>query len=333
MPDSSSSARLSALDAATALLNDRPGTPPGIFDEDWWLDAAAPGAWDRVKVVWDGELVGQMAFHLQRRWGMTYLKMPHLTRTMSPRLFTPPGKAVTREINNLTIVGELLRLLPKHDRFERALNPGCPSVPGFVHANLAVTHMFTFRSRPGEGPDEMLHMAHGEARRAINKAQRDCTAERSMDLDRFIRLHRQAYGNETLVDYPVLQRLFEAAAARTQAEIIFVQVNGKTDTAAMIVVWDRTAAYTWLLARDPNQNYVGATSLLTFEAMKTAHRLGRVLDLDGYVSPKVGAFLMKFGLAPVARPYVNQSSRRWQALRAVTTLVKPNWPDRHFRVP
>ena len=333
MPDSST-ARPSALSAPAVPLNkEKAGTPATLFDEDWWLDAAAPGAWDRVSVVWDGELVGQMAFHVQKRLGMTYLKMPHLTRTMSPRLFAPPGKAVTKEINNQAIIGELLRKLPRHDRFERALNPGCPSVPGFVHANLAVTHMFTFRSKAGEGPDEMLQLAHGEARRAINKSQRDCTAERSMDLDRFIRLHRQAYGKETLVDYDVLRRLFEAASSHAQAEIVFVKLNGQTDTAAMIVVWDKTTAYTWLLARDPNQNYVGATSLLTFEAMRTAHRLGRVLDLDGYVSPKVGAFLMKFGLAPVARPYVNHSSRMWQAYRAVTTLVKPKRPDRHFRVP
>jgi hypothetical protein len=72
--------------------------------------------------------------------------------------------------------------------------------------------------------------------------------------------------------------------------------------------------------------------LLTFEAMRTAQRLGRILDLDGYVSPSVGEFLTKFGLSPVVRPYVNDSSRLWQAMRAATTFVKPKRPDRHFRV-
>lgn len=304
-----------------------------IFDEDWWLDAAAPGAWDRARVLWDGELVGEMAFHVRRRWGLTYIRMPHLTRTMSPRLLAPPGKAVTRDINNQTIVGELLRKMPRHDRFERALDPGCPSVQGFVHAHLAVTHMFTFRSAPGDGPEQMLKLAHGEARRAINKAQRDCSVERGMDLDRFIKLHHQSYGEETLVEYATLRRLFDAAAAKQQVEIVFLRLNGGADTAAMILIWDKTVCYTWLLARDAKQNYVGATSLLTFEAMRTAHRLGCILDLDGYVSPKVGAFLMKFGLPPVARPYVNSSSPLWKGMRAVTTLLNPKRPDRHFRVP
>lgn len=303
-----------------------------IFEQDWWLDAAAPGAWDRVKVAWDGETVGEMPFHVQRRWGLTYIKMPHLTRTMSPRLTPPPAKPATRRIHNQEIVGSLLAQLPRYDRFERALSPGCPSAPGFVHANMAVTHMFTFRSKPGDGAEGMLQAAHQEARRAITKAQRECSVERSMDLDRFVALHRQAWGAQSLVDYATLARLFEAASSRGQAEIVIARLGGEKDTAAMIVVWDSQAAYTWLIARDAVQNYVGASSLLTFEAMRTAQRLGRILDLDGYIRPEVGVFLMKFGLQPVVRPHVNGSSRTWQVLRAATTLIKPARPDRHFRV-
>jgi hypothetical protein len=309
----------------------RPATT--IFDEDWWLDAAAPGAWDRVKVSWDGEAVGDMAFHVQRRRGLTYLKMPHLTRSMSPRLFPPPSKPVTRELHCQAIVGELLAKLPRYDRFERALVPGCSSIAGFVHANMAVTHMFTFRSKPGDSAESMLQAAHQEARRAITKAQRDCSTERTMDLDRFITLHRQAYGEESQVNYTTLRRLFEGAASRGQAEIVFARLNDERDTAATIHIWDQHTVYSWLLARDKVQNYVGASSLLAFEGMKTAQRLGRIFDLDGYVRPEVGAFMMKFGLAPVVRPHVNGSSRLWQAFRAVTTLIRPNRPDRHFRVP
>lgn len=303
-----------------------------IFDEDWWLDAAAPGAWDRVQVQWDGVTVGEMAFHSRRRWGLTYITMPHLTRTMSPRLYPPPAKPAAREMMNHALVGELMAKLPRHDRFERSLDPGCASTQGFVHANMAVTHMYTFRSAPGDGPAVLLREMHQEARRAINKAQRECSITRSVDIDRFIRLHRNAYGAESLVDYPTLERLFAAASSRGQAEIVFATLNAGGDSAAMIVLWDHATVYTWLLARDRAQNHVGVTSLLTFEAMNTAHRLGRIIDLDGYVTPAVGTFLAKFGLRAVVRPYVNGSSRIWQALRCVTGLVKPARPDRHFRV-
>lgn len=315
-----------------ASLRHAAGRQSAIFDEDWWLDASAPGAWDRVRVEWNGAPVGDMAFHVKRRWGLTYLTMPHLTRTMSPRLNPPPAKATTREMLNQAIVAELMQKLPRYDRFERNLAPGCASVQGFVHADLAVTHMFTFRSKAGDTPDVILQRMHQEARRAINKAARECTIERSMDLDRFIRLHRRSYGSDTLVDYKVLERIFAASAARGQIEILCARTNGASDSAAMILIWDAETLYTWLLARDEVQNHVGASSLLTYEAIKTAHRLGRALDLDGYIKPAVGVFMAKFGLQPVVRPYVNGSSRVWQALRCVTGIARPARPDRHYRV-
>lgn len=306
--------------------------PTAIFEEDWWLDAAAPGAWDRVSVEWDGRVVGDMAFHVRKRWGLRYMTPPHLTRTMSPRLYPTSSKAATRADHCQIIVKQLMEKLPRYDRFERALRPGCPSTQGFVHANLAVAHLFTFRSQSGESADSILAEGDAETRRVITKARRECEAERSLDFDRFTRLHQQSYGEGTTVDYKIAARMFEAAASRGQTEIAFVQLGG-ADTAAVILVWDADSVYAWLHARSSVRKYAGASRLAFYEAMRTAERLGLKLDLDGYVKPSVGAFLMKFGLQPVVRPYVNDSSMLWQVSRAGTSLFFPRRPDRHFRVP
>jgi hypothetical protein len=304
-----------------------------IFEEDWWLDAVAPGAWDRVSVDWDGRVVGDMTFHLTRKWGLRYMCLPHLTRTMSPRLYPTSSKAATRAEHCQIIVAELLKKLPRYDRFERALRPDCPSTQGFVHANLAVAHLFTFRSQRGEGADAMLSQADAETRRVITKARRDCEVERSLDFDRFVRLHHQSYGADTAVNYTTAARMFEAAASRGRAEIAFVRHGGETDTSAVVLVWDKDSVYAWLHARSVVNRYQGASRLAFYEGMRTAERLGLALDLDGYVRPSVGTFLTKFGLQPVVRPFVNDSSNIWQASRAATSVFFPRRYDRHFRVP
>jgi hypothetical protein len=304
-----------------------------LFEEDWWLDAVAPGAWDRVSVEWDGRVVGDMAFHLTRRWGLRYMCMPHLTRIMSPRLYPTSSKAATRAEHCHIIVKQLLDKLPRYDRFERALRPACPSIQGFVHANLAVAHLFTFRSRPGESAEHILSQADAETRRLITKARRECEVERSLDFDRFIRLHHQSYGEGTAVDYTIAGRMYEAASLRGQAEIAFVRRGGEMDTSAVVLVWDSDTVYAWLHARSFIAKYPGASPLAFYEAMRTAERLGLALDLDGYVRPSVGAFLTKFGLQPVVRPFVNDSSNLWQASRAATSLLFPRRYDRHYRVP
>jgi hypothetical protein len=305
------------------------GARPAIFEEDWWLDASAPGAWDRVEVMRNGVTLGEMTFHVQRRWGLTFIKMPHLTRTMSPRLMIPSREDAVFNVDAQAVVGDLVGKLPRHDRFERALRPGCPSVQGFVHAGMAVTHLFTFRSHPGDNPEAMLQRADRETRRIVTKAARECGVERSTDIDRFIRVHRLAWGDASLAHYPTVERIYAAAAARGRAEILFITARG-ADAAAAILVWDSDVAYTWLLAR--NREHTGASSLLFFEGMRTAHRLGRILDFDGYIRPEVGKFLMGFGLQPTVRPYVNGASPLWACCRAATSLVSPARGDRHYRV-
>jgi hypothetical protein len=308
-------------------------SPTSIFEEDWWLDAVVPGAWDRVSVEWDGRVVGDMAFRVERRWGLRYMCMPHLTRTMSPRLYPTSSKAATRAEHCQIIVKQLLEKLPRYDRFERALRPGCPSTQGFVHANLAVAHLFTFRSQPGQSADDMLTQADAETRRVITKAKRECAVERSLDFDRFIRLHHQSYGEGTAVDYKIAARMYEAAASRGRAEIAFVRRGDQEDTSAIVLVWDADTVYAWLHARSFASKYPGASRLAFYEGMRTAERLGLALDLDGYVRASVGTFLTKFGLQPVVRPFVNDSSAIWQISRAGTSLFFPRRYDRHFRVP
>lgn len=302
-----------------------------IFDEDWWLDAAAPGAWDRARVEWDGQVVGDMAYAVRRRRLFTYIAMPHLTRTMSPRLAPPPDKPARQRVHNLVIMDQLLRQLPKHDRFERALDVGCPSVQGFIHAGFPVTHGVTLRTPAGVSPQEMLSSAHRKTRQAIVRGGRECSVQHSGDLDRFIRCHRRAYGRETSVDYAALARIFEAARSRRAADIIFLEAAGD-DVAALILVWDSRMAYTWVIARDEQRNLTGGFNLLMYEAALAAWRLDRILDVDGYARPAVGAFLTKFGFEVETRPFVNGSSSLWRCYHLARTLIKRDRYDRAFRV-
>ena len=322
------------MEPAPASVTSIPGQAHGraVFDEDWWLDAAAPGAWDRAEVRWDGVLVGEMAFHLRRRRLFRYITMPHLTRTQSPRLMPPRDKPALQRGHNLSIVRDLMSKLPPHDRFERALDVRCASLQGFVHEGLTATHLFTLRSRTGMTPEQMLSQAQDKTRRTIRRAQRECVIEHSSDLNRFIKLHRMSYGCDSAVDYDVLSRLFAAAHGRGQAEIIFTRYLDAADTAAMVIVWDATTVYSWVIARDPKQNYSGANSLLIHDAMCTANRLNRVLDLDSYVRPEVGAFLMKFGLDVEVRPFINGANHLWRGYHATRSFLRPNRYDRTFRV-
>ncbi|MDZ4760422.1 MAG: GNAT family N-acetyltransferase [Alphaproteobacteria bacterium] len=303
-----------------------------IFGEDWWLDAAAPGDVEHVAVVRDGVTQGVLHFHRRRRFGLTYLTMPPLTRTMSPFLAPLGDRPVSRALNALSVVGELMDKLPPHDRFETTLDPGCPSLQGFVHNGCAVTHTFTYRGKTGLTPEALLEDAHRKTRNVIAKARRNYEATWSGDIERFIRLHALEFGAVNQIDYATLGRIFSAARDRGRADIVFIAAEGLKDVAAAILVWDATHAYYWLTARDPASGANDANSLAIIESVGHARAGGRAFDLDGYATPATSVFLMKFGLTPVVRPFVNRSNGRWKMLNALSRMRGGDRVDLHSRV-
>lgn len=274
-----------------------------------------------------------MAFHVRRSGAFTYMTMPPLTRTMSPLIAPPDSRGASHFIQKQAIVRELLDKLPKHDRFERSLEIGCPSVQGFAHAGLAITHFFTLRSATGDDVSALLRRARPKTRRMVQRAQRECEVERNVDIERFIALHRIFHASKNYIDHLVLKRIFEAAASRGQAEIVFVREGG-VDAAALILVRDCQATYCWMAARNRDVGDGSANRLAFVEALRCAHMHGTVLDVDGYARPEVGLMLMKLGFEPVHRPCVNGSSRLWMCYWTLRTLTRPHHRStRHYIVP
>jgi hypothetical protein len=252
---------------------------------------------------------------------------------MSPLLAPPDSRGASHFIQQQAIVRELLDKLPRHDRFERTLEIACPSVQGFAHAGLAVTHHFTLRSAPGEDATALLRRARPKTRRMVNRAQRECEVERNVDIERFIALHQSFHASRNYIDYVVLQRIFEAAASRGQAEIVFIREGG-VDAAALVLVRDSQATYCWMGARNRDVGDGSANRLVFVEALRSAHMHRTVLDVDGYARPEVGLMLMKLGFEPIHRPCVNGSSPLWLCYWTLRTLARRHHRStRHYIVP
>ena len=64
-----------------------------LFQQPWWLDAVAPGAWDAAIVTKDGEIVGRLPYVRMRRFGLTILGQPLLTQFLGPWIKPGTGKS------------------------------------------------------------------------------------------------------------------------------------------------------------------------------------------------------------------------------------------------
>lgn len=297
-----------------------------IFQNDWWLDAAAPGYWHRVETHWDNVCVGSMAFALRRRSGLRFIELPPFTRTLSPIIVPPESHPTHRLTNRVKILDSLMQSLPAHERFELCLEAGCETALPFVMLNYAVAHTYTFQTAEVTNLRSRMHQ---KTRNVVNKAARDFEVVNG-DLDRFFALQRAHRGRIDVGAHHTVRRLYDAANSRNQASILISKNQRGEDCAASILVWDNAALFYWLSARHPVLSTNGANSLLIVRSVEKAAELGVMFDMDGFVTKTSGSFLAKFGMTPVVRPFVNNSSRVWTLMHLISSWGRAR-DDRHYR--
>ncbi len=61
-----------------------PRTSYCIFQEPWWLDAVAAGAWQSLEVTREARVVARMPIVPRRTCGFTIIRQPPLTPTLGP---------------------------------------------------------------------------------------------------------------------------------------------------------------------------------------------------------------------------------------------------------
>ena len=76
-----------------------------LFQQPWWLEAVAPGAWDAALVVRDGQTVGRLPFVRKQRFGLTILSRPPLTPFLGPWIDAGTGNGQARVARQHAICG------------------------------------------------------------------------------------------------------------------------------------------------------------------------------------------------------------------------------------
>lgn len=304
-----------------------------IFDEHWWFDAACPGAWDIREIRRDNQVLASLSFHTFKKYGMRYIQMPHLTRTLQPVLNPPGQKPVSRLQHQVSLLGELYKALPRHDRFELCLPPESDLAFPFVQSGFQAKQTYTFRAAPHPTNDPLASMEQ-KTRNVIKTAAKRFYVEEHSDLDRFerlSRLERASRGERDRFDYPAIARILEAATNRNRAMILSAMNERGQETASAILVWDDRIVYYWLSVRNAQLSGNGANSLLLWHAAEFARRRGKIFDLDGFLTPQNGLFLAKFGFKPVVRTFVTRSTPIWDGLFGVKSALMAGRAELRYR--
>lgn len=287
--------------------------PRCVFVEDWWLDAAAAGAWGAVSVECDGHRQGWLPFGTARSMGFSRCGVPPLTRLLFPVLDVSAPKGETLQRTRFQVETDLIDRLPPAASYEFILPPHHGNALAWqaMGFDARVQHTFVFDA--GEPAGVLWGRLRNKTRNVIRRAT-DALECRTLTVDEFSREYAanlgQAVDREHLA---AVRRIVEAATARGQGHAMGATDRGGRVHAAVVFAWDATDYYYYLSTRDKEHAALGAVSLLVWRGIEEAMARGLRFDFDGVSSRSRLRFLQSFGGRLASRIVVTRGSAAYEA--------------------
>jgi hypothetical protein len=115
-----------------------------MFQQPWWLDAVAPGAWSAVEIRRGGKLKAWLPYMIDRRMGLTLLRQPLLTPSLGPWISPSEGKHATQLSHQKELYTELIEQLPAHDYFSQTFHYSVENWLPFYWKGFQQTTYYTY---------------------------------------------------------------------------------------------------------------------------------------------------------------------------------------------
>ncbi len=273
-----------------------------LFQQAWWLDAAATGAWDAIEVRRDGAVIGRLPFMRKRRLGLTILTQPPLTPYLGPWVAPGTGKYSACLAHEHAVLRELGAALPAHDIFVQNCHPSLTNCLALHWCGFAQATGYTYRFDDLANLEQIWADLAAKVRTEIRKAERQVEVQSCDDIEVLLRLNRMTFARQGLAPpYPdELVRRIDAACAARGVRQMFVAVGADgLPHAVDYVVWDEACTYGLISGSDPELRKSGASYLLRWQAIKFASQVSRSFDCSGSMLEQIEPGIRALGARQV----------------------------------
>jgi hypothetical protein len=277
------------------------GTIPAVnslFEQPWWLDIVAPGAWGAAEIRKGDQVVARLPYARRRRLGLMTIVQPLFTQTLGPWIAPTEGKPSRRADNERALLGQLIEQLPPFDIFRQCCATTLTNWLPFYWAGFEATVRYTYRIEDLTDLDVVQRGFQEHVRRGIRKASKVVEIDHDYPLEKLLEMDIKTYARQGMKlphSHEMFRRLDAECAARGARRIFgAVDAEGRTH-AALYVVWDDRTFYALVNARDPEFQAFGANTLLYWEAIRLASEVSQVFDFEGSMVKQVEHFVRAFG--------------------------------------
>ena len=272
-----------------------------IFSQYWWLDAVCgPENWDVAVIEKGGLITAALPYMQTNKYGLRFISMPPLTKSMGPWLGAIDGKTAAQYAHQKEVFTQLIQALPRFDYFCQNFHPTITNWLPFFWQGFEQTTWYTYVLDDLGDLPTIFNGFQGNIRREIKKAEHRYKLQIrwDIDIDQFWDLYKMTYRRQKMQvphSREVIPRIETACAARNARKIIGAQDAEGQLHAAIYVIWDHHSAYYLMGGSDSDLRNSGANSFCMWEAIKFASKVTQKFDFEGSMIEPVERFFRGFG--------------------------------------
>jgi hypothetical protein len=288
-----------------------------VFAESWWLDAAAPGRWEEVRVS-SGSSSARLVYVRRRHpTGLTYVGAPPLSPRLGPLVDVPTTGKLSRQLSEQTSVMEaLIAEFPPHDRFAQTCHPDFTYWTPFYRAGFEQTTLYSYVLDDLTDEDALWRGLSQSHRRKISQGGDRYDLSYDDDPGVLVDLVRATYARRNLpaeVDEGLIRRLLAASMENGAGRLTVARDRQGEPLAGAFVVWDDRRAYYLMGGRADLVEGPDAMPLVLWDAIKLAAKVTERFDFEGSMIAGIERFFRGFGSRPERYFFLSRSNRRMRA--------------------
>lgn len=273
-----------------------------LFSQHYWMDAVCgPENWDVIIVEEDKMILGTLAYYLNEMSDGYEIRKAPLTQNNGILYFYPSGLKYDRKLafeNKVAdfVVDKLEEL--KISRFRQYFHYSFTNWLPFYWRGFSQSTRYTYVIEDTSNLDIVHKNFNGNIRNYIKKAQKIVTVKSGMTSKDFFKLNEQTYLRQEIeipYNFLLFNNLYDNLMENKSVEILYAVDQNETIHSAALFAWDSTSVYYLMSGSLEEYRDSQSLTLLIYEGIKLANRLGKSFDFEGSMKKNIERFFRQFG--------------------------------------
>lgn len=273
-----------------------------LFSQYFWMDAVCrEDNWDVILIEENGSVLGSLAYYLNPLGEYHEIRKAPLTQNNGIIFFYPNKMKYDRRISfENKVADEVINKLEQLNiaKFRQYFHHSVTNWLPFYWRGYNQSTRYTYVIEDTSNLGEIYTNFNGNIRKHIKKAEKIVTVYNGMAAEAFYELNKKTYERQSMdipYSFELFRKLYSNLFEQRCIEILYTKDKNDNIHAAALFAYDRDSVYYLMSGSDENFRDSQSLTLLIYEGIKFANRLGKSFDFEGSMKPNIERFFRQFG--------------------------------------